>query len=185
MISKSGTLKLLLCCLITQRLTGIAAVTQGGNCQVPMSHFISITLPCCFSIHTHSSAPKMLPSEELLPFISATFCPSVYNASPAGWNFSFAHLTLHFSTLPFLPTFLLFGPLYHFSPLCSFSSRLYRSLTFTPNGVLIFFYSLILFATSSLFTFTTFFLTCNVLGLMAPNPGSGKSEMNKWGAEKQ
>lgn len=80
----------------------------------------------------------MLPSEELLPFISATSSPSVYNLSSARWNFSFTHVTLHFlAPLLFLR---LFGPLFHFSPIWSFSFRLYQSLTFTPNRVLICFY---------------------------------------------
>lgn len=70
---------------------------------------------------------------------------------------------------------LLAGPLFHFSPLCSLSSQLHHSLTFTPNRVLIFFY--ILF--SSLIAAPSIFLTCNVLGLMPHNPGLGKSEMSE------
>lgn len=76
----------------------------------------------------------------------------------------------------------IFSPLFHFSPLCSFPSQLYHSLTFTPNRVLIFLYSLILFATAF---FPTLFLTRNVLGLIPHNTDRGKSEMRKWGAEKQ
>lgn len=65
-----------------------------GFSELSSIHLPSITPPCCFSIPTYSSVSKKPPSEELLPFIWATSCPSVYNLSSASWNFSFTHVAL-------------------------------------------------------------------------------------------
>lgn len=67
---------------------------SGGLSNI---YLFSMTLPCCFSIPTYSLVTqKILPSEELCPFISVTSSPSVCNLPCAGGQFtSFVCLVLY------------------------------------------------------------------------------------------
>lgn len=146
------------------------------NCQISTS--LRLLSPAVSQFPHILQSQKCYPqrnfflSSKQLPLPLSIICHLPDETSPL--------LMFHFLT-PLL-FIRLFGPLFHFSPLWSFSSRLYHSLTFTPNRVLIcfyYFFFLLLLRLGFYFYFFTFLLTCSVLGLMPHNPGFGKSEISE------
>lgn len=124
--------------------------TELSNTHLPLyfdcsPHFLSshiLLSPKCCPQRNFCTSSKQLPAP-----------PSIICCLPDQTSPSLM-LLYTFSTLLFLRTFFSFGPSFHFSPLCSFSSQLYCSHTFAPNRVLIFFYSLILSASSFFYSFS-------------------------------
>lgn len=128
---------------------------------------------CMIFLNSFEPKKKSLTSE-VLPV-------RICNVAPAWWNFSFSHVTSHFSAaLIILSLFTLFFSLVFIctpppsvpSPLSSITAAHSHPAGF-PDFTVPFFSRLLLF-----FVLLSF-LTCNVLGLMPHNPGWRKTEMSE------